>query len=95
MVDQPTDSPHTRPYLPRRGARCDAPKPAGSMPTLPILERAYELARSGQCQGVEDIRNRLKAEGYGGEIQMQMSGRTLRADLRRLCRQAWKPVGAD
>jgi hypothetical protein len=57
-----------------------------------ILERAYELARSGQCQSVEDIRNRLKAEGYGGEIQMHISGRSLRADLRRLCRTTWKPA---
>jgi hypothetical protein len=65
------------------------------MPTVPILERAYELARSGECQGVDDIRARLKTEGYGAEVQMQMSGRTLRADLRRLCRLAWKPVGAD
>jgi hypothetical protein len=31
---------------------------------LSALERAFQLARSGQVSNVEDIRKRLKQEGY-------------------------------
>ena len=34
------------------------------MPTDSTVERAFELARSGVCQSVSDIRRQLKAEGY-------------------------------
>ena len=51
----------------------------------PILERSYELARSGECECVGQIRERLKAEGYGGEIALQLGGTRLKRDLRRLC----------
>jgi len=46
------------------------------------LERAFELARSGECAKLEDIRERLKAEGYGVE---QLSGPALLRQLRELC----------
>lgn len=54
---------------------------------LTTLERAYELARSGECATVSDIRDRLKRERFES-IAGQVSGRTLTEDLRRLCREA-------
>ena len=56
-----------------------------SRPTT--LERAYELARSGECATVSDIRDRLKRERFES-IAGQVSGRTLTEELRRLCREA-------
>lgn len=51
------------------------------------LERAYQLARSGECATVSDIRDRLKRERFES-IAGQISGRTLTEELRRLCREA-------
>ncbi len=51
------------------------------------LERAYELARSGECATVSDIRERLKREHFDS-VAGQISGRSLTEDLRRLCRQS-------
>jgi uncharacterized protein with von Willebrand factor type A (vWA) domain len=51
------------------------------------LERAFELARSGECATVSDIRERLKREGFDS-VAGQVSGRSLTEDLRRLCREA-------
>ena len=31
---------------------------------ITTLERAFSLAKSGECASIEDIKNRLKAEGY-------------------------------
>lgn len=49
------------------------------------LERAFDLARSGDCAGVEDVRLKLKAEGYSVE---QLTGRSLIRQLRDLCQSA-------
>jgi hypothetical protein len=62
------------------------------MPQLHVLERAYELARSGDCADVEDIRARLKAEGYGTEFSRHASGSQLRKDLRRICAASYSPA---
>jgi len=43
------------------------------------LERAFELARSGQCQSVDDIKKKLLYEGLGTE---QIDGPVLRRQLR-------------
>jgi hypothetical protein len=49
------------------------------------LERAFDLARSGDYAGVSQIRAQLKAEGYP---TTQLEGPTLLAQLRRLCAAA-------
>ena len=46
------------------------------------LERAFELARSGECGGISDIKAALKAEGFSGT---QISGPSLTRQLRELC----------
>ena len=51
-----------------------------------VLERAYDLAKSGDCAGVPDIRARLKAEGYPySDVRDQLYGRTVTMALHRLC----------
>ncbi len=46
------------------------------------LERAFTLANSGTCSGVDDIRRQLRAEGY--PVQ-SIEGPTLIRQLRELC----------
>jgi hypothetical protein len=55
------------------------------------LERAFELARSGRCGCVEDIRRRLKAEGY---FAAQVTGKALGRQLIALIKAA-RPERAD
>ena len=50
-----------------------------------VLERAFELAKSGKYPSVEDIARRLLAEGYSIE---QVTGRQLKIQLRALIRTA-------
>jgi hypothetical protein len=51
------------------------------------VERAYQLARSGQYPTVETIKKRLQDEGFG-DANGQLTGRTLTTDLRRLINAA-------
>ena len=46
------------------------------------LERAFELARSGSCDGIDAIRRILKSEGYS---DAQVTGPALIRQLRELC----------
>ena len=53
------------------------------MTTRPTtLERAFELARTGEYARVSDIRTQLKTEGYALH---QLEGPTLVRQLRDLC----------
>ncbi|MGH6955541.1 MAG: hypothetical protein ACREEW_02620 [Caulobacteraceae bacterium] len=49
---------------------------------MTTLERAFELARSGQCGSVTDVRRMLAAEGY---TMAQLDGPALLRQLRELC----------
>jgi hypothetical protein len=51
-----------------------------------ILERAYELALTGDCANTDAVRRLLKAEGYTN-VDMEISGRTLTNALARICRE--------
>ena len=51
-------------------------------PNLSALERAFQLARSGQVSNVEDIRKRLKQEGY--DANAVYVGQSLKTQLRDL-----------
>jgi hypothetical protein len=44
-----------------------------------VLERAFDLAKSGQCATIDQIRQKLKAESYN---QYFIQGRSLLAQLR-------------
>jgi len=56
------------------------------------LERAFELAKSGDCAGVQEIRKQLRAEGYA---EAQLYGSSLTRQLRDLCLAAARqePLG--
>ncbi len=49
------------------------------------LERAFELARTGEYEGVKELRVRLKSEGF---TLSQVEGPLLTRQLRDLCRAA-------
>ena len=70
----PNSPPSTNPTDPLRER---AAEPLG------IIERAYELARSGECSDVDQIRNRLKQEQYSA-VERHLSGTLIRKQLRAL-----------
>jgi hypothetical protein len=49
---------------------------------ITTLERAFELARSGDCASIGEVREKLAAEGYSLH---QLTGPTLLKQLRTLC----------
>lgn len=59
------------------------------------LERAYQLAESGSCRTVGDVKQALKAEGYD-RIQDSLYGSTITSALRKRCQEAWvEPAPED
>ena len=59
-----------------------------------MIERAYQLADSGECATTTDIRARLAAESYGhGMIIASLGGRGINLDLRRRIAAAPRPQG--
>jgi len=51
-----------------------------------VVERSYELARSGRYSNVSLIRRQLKTEGYTNcEIKFHLEGRSISRDLAQLC----------
>jgi len=62
-------------------------------PGRTTLERAFELARSGECRTVGEVTVRLKAEGYM-DLQHHLSaGKGLRKQLADLCAEARQTGG--
>jgi hypothetical protein len=59
------------------------------MTTLTTVERAFELARSGSCASVQDIRRQLKSEGHD-QVEAHLAGPSLGKQLRRHCEDARK-----
>ncbi|MDQ2892152.1 MAG: hypothetical protein M3R64_03550 [Pseudomonadota bacterium] len=51
------------------------------------IERAYQLARSGSCSNVDDVRRTLLAEGHDSVVA-HLSGPTIRRALAALCKSA-------
>jgi len=45
-----------------------------------MIERAIQLAQSGQCISVNDVRQRLRREGYVG-IAVEMGGAAINRQL--------------
>ena len=54
-------------------------------PNVTALERAFQLARTGQYLGVAEIKQQLTLEGYSDS---QIMGRTLFRQLREIIRVA-------
>ncbi len=53
----------------------------------PVVERAFELAKSGEYTGIREIRERLSREGYTQD-EARLYGRELAKSLLRLCAEA-------
>jgi hypothetical protein len=54
----------------------------------PLLERAYEIARSSQCNSMDNLRAMLKGEGHSTRaIEAHLGGRAIKADLRALLKK--------
>ena len=51
-----------------------------------IIERAFEIARSGISPNLEDIRRRLKSEGYDG-VDAHLGGSSIKRELIRLIKR--------
>jgi hypothetical protein len=51
------------------------------------VERAFELARSGEFEATRQISDRLRAEGYW-DATAQLDGPALRAQLKKVCRES-------
>jgi hypothetical protein len=56
-------------------------------PNKTIMERAFELARSGECKTIKEIQRQLKREGYDPDL---IEGRSLIVQLRTLIADAGK-----
>ncbi len=56
------------------------------------LERAYQLARGGDCRTVSDIKQKLQAEGFE-RIQDSLYGPSLTSALRKLCQENFTDSG--
>ncbi len=52
-----------------------------------VVERAFELAASGECRTLDEIERRLKADGHEGAAQ-HLRGGSIRKQLRELCKAA-------
>ncbi|MFK4057161.1 hypothetical protein [Brevundimonas sp. NPDC046655] len=52
------------------------------------LERAYQLAESGACRTVSDVKQALQSEGYD-RIQDSLYGGTITAALRKRCQESF------
>ncbi|CCB66529.1 protein of unknown function [Hyphomicrobium sp. MC1] len=57
------------------------PTHGGEERNVTVVERAFQLARSGRCSAVQEIRYHLKIEGYS---DAQVTGLTLLRQLRAL-----------
>jgi hypothetical protein len=60
-------------------------------PKVSVLERAFQLARSGQVASIDDIKKRLKREGY--EEKSVDGGPSLARQLKKLIREARERKG--
>jgi len=51
------------------------------------IERAFALARSGECSGVDEIRQQLKRERFD-QVDGHLAGYSINRELRSLCHAA-------
>ena len=51
------------------------------------LERAFQIARGGQCASLKDLEKQLKSEQFDG-VDAQLMGKSVRDQLRTIIEQA-------
>lgn len=52
------------------------------------IERAYQLAESGTCRTVGDVKQKLNAEGFE-RVQESLYGSSVTSALRKLCQASY------
>jgi hypothetical protein len=57
--------------------------PAAGERTVTTVERAFELARSGECRGMSEISARLKLEWHEA-VDAHLAGPSIRRDLKKI-----------
>ena len=62
--------------------------------TMPTLERAYALARSGQYSNLATLKDRLKADGCRA-VDALLAARSIRSHLEAICAATFKPAQSD
>jgi hypothetical protein len=62
--------------------------------TRPTIERAFELARSGEVQDFPSLKRRLKEEGCRA-VDALLAPRTISGHLTAICAAAFKPSAAE
>jgi hypothetical protein len=55
------------------------------------LERAFELARSGEYRDLRDLERKLRREGFA-DIEQHLSGQTIRRQLRDMMTKKSQPT---
>jgi Zn finger protein HypA/HybF involved in hydrogenase expression len=55
------------------------------------LERAFDLARSGTCANIDEIRLTLKRERFD-QVEAHLAGHSIKKQLRALCETASSPA---
>ena len=54
-----------------------------------IIERAYEIARSGRCASTSEVVKALKKDGFvDGLIELHFAGRMIRKELSSICKSS-------
>lgn len=62
--------------------------------TKSTIERAFELARSGQVPDLASLKRRLKTDGYRA-VDALLAPRTLSGHLEAICSATFKPSPAQ
>jgi tRNA G26 N,N-dimethylase Trm1 len=65
------------------------------MNQIHVVERAYQLARTPECQNTGDVVKALSAEGYSGAEISHFQGSSIRADLNRICKMPAQAVTTE
>ena len=54
-----------------------------------LVERAFDIAKKGECGSASAVAEKLKAEGFaGGLIERHLEGPSIRTQFSTLCREA-------
>ncbi len=61
--------------------------------TISTIERAYQLARSGQWVDLRSLKQRLKAEGFRA-VDVLLAPRTISSHLVAICEATSRPIAA-
>ena len=59
--------------------------------TISTIERAYQLARSGQCSDFPSLKRRLKEDGFRA-VDVLLAPRTISGHLEAICEATSRPL---